>query len=543
MADHARTSTPELSRRALLAGTAAVGLSSLAAPFVRSASAQSRKETLLAISENGPNNLDIHGVGTNRPGYEASWNVYDRLMTYGVKTDANGNGHYDYSKLQPELAEEWDAGDMSVTFKLRKDATFHDGTPVTAADVKWSLDRAVTVGGFPTFQMAAGSLQKPEQFVVVDDHTFRVDYLRKDKLTLPDLAVVVPAIYNSGLAKKHATDKDPWAMEWLKNNTAGGGAFKVAKWTPGQELVYARNDDWKNGPLPKLSRVIWRIVPSSGNRRALLERGDADISADLIPKDFAELLEGGKVNVVGTPVENAMQYIGMNVTKPPFDNVKLRQAVAYAIPYEKIFDAVVFKRGVPLWGAEGPVSDASWPQPTPYTTDMDKAKALMAEAGYPDGLETDISFDLGLAGVNEPLIVLVQESLAQIGIKTTINKVPGANWRNELLKKQMPLYTNTFGGWLNYPEYFFFWAYHGQNAVFNTMAYQNPNMDALIDTARQAQGADYDKAVMGFIDMAWADVPRIPLYQPYLDVAMQKNIEGYQYWFHRQLDYRQLSKA
>ena len=71
--------------------------------------------------------------------------------------------------------------------------------------------------------------------------------LRKDKLTLPDLGVPVPVIINSGLAKKHATDKDPWAMEWLKNNEAGGGAFRVEKWPPGQEVVYARYDDWKSG--------------------------------------------------------------------------------------------------------------------------------------------------------------------------------------------------------------------------------------------------------------------------------------------------------
>ena len=98
---------------------------------------------------------------------------------------------------------------MSVLFKLRRNAKFHDGTPVTAKDVKWSLDRAVTVGGFPTFQMKAGSLEKPEQFVVVDDHTFRVDFLRKDKLTLMDLAVPVPCVFNSELVKKHATEKDP----------------------------------------------------------------------------------------------------------------------------------------------------------------------------------------------------------------------------------------------------------------------------------------------------------------------------------------------
>ena len=117
---------------------------------------------------------------------------------------------YDRDKYAPELAEDWNVTPTSITFKLRKNATFHDGAPVTAKDVKWSYDRAVSVGGFPTFQMKAGSLEKPEQFVVVDDHTFRIDLIRKDNLTVPDLAVVVPAIYNSELLKKQANEKDPW---------------------------------------------------------------------------------------------------------------------------------------------------------------------------------------------------------------------------------------------------------------------------------------------------------------------------------------------
>jgi peptide/nickel transport system substrate-binding protein len=142
-----------------------------------------------------------------------------------------------------------------VTFKLRKNAKFHDGTPVTAKDVKWSFDRAVTVGGFPTFQMAAGSLEKPEQFVVVDDHTFTVKFLRRDKLTMNDLAVVVPCVFNSELVKKHGTAQDPWGLAWTRNNTAGGGAYKVESFRPGQEIVYVRYDDWKSGPLPKLRRV------------------------------------------------------------------------------------------------------------------------------------------------------------------------------------------------------------------------------------------------------------------------------------------------
>src|SRR5262249_5492655 len=155
---------------------------------------------------------------------------------------------------------------------------------------------------------------------------------------------------------------------------------------------------------------------------------------------------------------------------------------AYAIPYQKIMDAVIYGLAIPMYGDKDNVATGTaWPQPHGYTTDIAKAKALMVEAGYPNGFETTISFDLGFAVVGEPLCVLVQESLAQIGIKATINKIPGANWRNELLKKEMPLIANFFSGWLDYPEYFFFWCYHGQNAVFNTMSYQDKEMDAYID--------------------------------------------------------------
>jgi peptide/nickel transport system substrate-binding protein len=520
-----------------------------AAPAVHSpAKAQSRQETLLIVSESRPNNIDIHGVGTNVPGYEVSWNTYDRLISHEMKTLPNGAQYYDRDKFKMELADDMKLGDMSVTFKLKKNATFHDGTPVAAKDVKWSLDRAVTVGGFPTFQMGAGSLTKPEQFVVLDDQTIRIDFLRKDRLTIPDLAVVVPCILNSELVKKHATDKDPWGLEYTKQNTAGGGAYRVVNWNAGSEVVLERNDKWISGPLPKVKRVIWRMVPSAGNRRALLERGDADISYDLPNKDFVELKDIGKLDIVSTPYSNGIQYIGMNVKQPPFDNLKVRQAVAYALPYQKIMDAALFGLAKPMFGAPpGTPIAVAWPQPHGYITDIGRAKQLLAEAGYANGFETTLSFDLGFAGVNEPVCVLTQESLAQIGIKCTINKIPGATWRTELNKKVLPLYTNVFSGWLDYPEYFFIWCYHGKNSIFNTMSYQSKEMDALIDAAvnAAAQGdkADYEKSVKGFVELAFADIPRIPLYQPYVNVAMQKNVSGYQYWFHRRLDYRALVKG
>jgi peptide/nickel transport system substrate-binding protein len=109
-------------------------------------------------------------------------------------------------------------------------------------------------------------------------------------------------------------------------------------------LRHVRFDAWKSGPLPQLQRVIVREVPSAANRRALLERGDADISFDLPPKDFYELSQAGKLRVIGVPIENALWYVGMNVTKPPFDNVQVRQAVASALPYDKIMKAAFYGR-------------------------------------------------------------------------------------------------------------------------------------------------------------------------------------------------------
>jgi peptide/nickel transport system substrate-binding protein len=490
--------------------------------------------------------LDIHGLGANRPSYGVAWNVYDRLMTYGRKKLADGSVMYDYGKLEPELAERWkmDADGMGVTFYLRKDAKFHDGTPVTAHDVKWSFDRALGMGGFPTFQMKAGSLEEPAQFKAVDDHTFYVKFIRKDKLSMPDMAVPVASVYNAALAKKYATDKDPWAAEWLKTNTAGGGAYKVASFKPGQELVLERFDGWKSGPLPKVKRIIQRDVPSAGNRRALLARGDIDMTYSLPPKDFADFAgDKGKIKVVSLPVENALFYLGMLASKPPFNNLKVRQAVAYALPYDKIFESAFYGRGIKMSGGSNEPKVPAWPQAHGYKTDLAKAKQLMQESGV-GPVETTLSYDLGSATVGEPAAILIQEALAQIGIKLTLNKVPGANWRAALLKKDMPMILNRFGGWLNYPEYFFFWCYHGQNAVFNTMSYQNPVLDKLITNARFAESKPlYDGMVKDMVKLAFEEVPRIPLVQPMMDVAMQQGISGYTYWFHLEPDYRQLVKA
>jgi peptide/nickel transport system substrate-binding protein len=454
---------------------------------------------------------------------------------------------YDYQKLELELAESWKVAPdgMSVTFKLRGDAKFHDGAPVTAHDVKWSFDRVVSLGGFPAVQMRAGSLTKPEQFVVVDKHTFKINFIKKSKLTLPDLGVPVPIVINSKLPKKHATKKDPWATEYLHTKPAGGGAFKLGRWKPGRQTVYLCFEDWKSGPLPDVKRVIIREVPSASTRRALLVRVDTDVSLDLPPKDSRELVANPKLNVVGVPIENCIHGLGLNLKFKPFKDVRVRKAIAYAVHYEKVFKVAAYDRGVSLWGAKSADSKTTlWPQPFPYSPDLDKAKALLKEAGYGGGFDVCLSFNLGLAYWTEPAALLIQEGLGKVGIQIKLNKIPGSSWRlKALVEKSMPMHLKNFGGWLNYPEYYFFWAYQPKR-LFNSMNYDNPEVNKLVDATLHAPvgSPGYEERVKKFIKIAFDDVPLIPLWQPYLDVAMQKDFSGYEYWFHHQLDVRRFSK-
>ena len=491
--------------------------------------------------------LDIHAATANVPTHEVSWNVYDRLLTHARTKLPDGSYSYDYTKFEPELAERWEVApdNSTVTFFLRKDATFHDGKPVTAKDVKWSLERAIAVGGFPAIQMGASQMKSADQFVVVDDYTVQVNFPQPNKLVLANLAVPVAQILNSELAKSHATPADPWALEWVGNNDAGSGAYMVDKWRPGTEISFKRFDAWKSGTLPAFSHVISKQIASAGTRRALLEKGDADLSFNLPPKDFSELVATKKLKVIGTPVDSELLYLDMNVTLPPFDNPKVRKADRLCHPLYR------HPEHRPLQARHRHVR-------RPRESDDDRLAAALAlrnryrqgqgaarRGGFPDGFKTTLSYDVTTASTREPIALLVQDSLKKIGIELNIEKVPGADWYTRLAQKKMPFLIMSFKAWLNYPDYYFYWTYDGKNnSVFNAMNYVNPAMDEQIAKARfETDPAAYATEVKSFIQTAFDDVPRIPLVQDYRDVAMQPSIEGYTYWFHLTLDYRPLSRA
>jgi peptide/nickel transport system substrate-binding protein len=361
-------------------------------------------------------------------------------------------------------------------------------------------------------------------------------------LTLLDLAVPIPAIYNSKVAKAHATEKDPWAMEYLHRNAAGSGAFKIERWDPGQQIVYVRNDKWKGGPLPKVRRVILREVPNQSTRRSLLERGDIHLAFDIPGKTAKELLENKKVKVVGQPIANTLLVMVPNLNFEPLRDKHVRQAIAYAIPYEQIFQQAAFGRGTKMYGAKSAEpADIAWPQPFPYTTDIAKAKALMAQSGYKNGFETQLGFDLS-APWCESTALLIKEGLEQIGIRCGLERVPAANWRNlALVQKKIPLVLEGFGGWIDTLDYYFFFCF--KKSIFCAAEYENPEMNALIEKTLDMAVTDpeYAPAVKRMMAIAFEDAVRYPLWQPWLESAMLPSVEGYQNWFHRGLDARPLS--
>jgi peptide/nickel transport system substrate-binding protein len=525
-------------RRDFVVGLSGLGLAASRSRVAQAqASAQTRGESLRVLSEAGPNSFDPIGVGVNRYSIQATWNVYDRLVRFGTKSQADGTLSDDYFAIEGELAERFEIAPdrCRITFHLRRDAVFHDGTPVTAADVKWSLDRVVSVP-LGRAQFATGSMTAPEQFTVVDDHTIAVTTPLPDRFTLPNFATTFPVIINATLARANANTADPWASEWLKGNLAGGGPFKLEAYTPGQSLVFQRHEAWRSGARPGFRRVVWQMVPNAQSRRAALERHDADLVQDLPPQDAVSLASVPDIRVVGVPMASVFQFIGMNNATAPFDNVKVRQAIAYALPYREMFDAALFKRGRPLFGGTPGRADGTlFPQPLGYDTDPARAQALL--------IETTFTFDASNAMVGEPLAILVQEALGKLGIRVTLNKVPPGQLGSLLANKAVPFFFEGSSALFADPDYFFRIFYSGATR-WNFGSYTNAEFAALVDKTRfESDPAAYESDVARMIQLAKQEVPIILLWQPTLDTGMQATVAGYKYELHRMLDLRTLRRA
>ena len=510
--------------------------------------AQTRAETMRFVTGGTVNTLDPTMLGSTREAFSIGMSTYDRLVSFGKKLQGN-NWVFDLEKIRGELAERYviSPDGLKITFYLRKDAKFQDGTPVTADDVKWSLDRAVTAKSLAAPQLLTGSMTSADQFKVIDAYTFEVTLPKPDRLALSNLATVYPIIINSKVAKSHATPEDPWAQAWLKENTAGSGAYIVESFKPGEQVILKRNEVWTRSATGKpaaFKRVISQTIPEAATRANLVERGDADLAIDLQANDAAALSAKNKVKVISTPQYNAVSFVSFNTQMAPFNNVKVRQAIAYALPYDDMFKAALFGRGAPLFNAtwkDGPPS-AGFPIPQPVKLDLARAKKLLTEAGYPNGFETTFNFNLGQANIAEPMAALIKESLAKIGIKVEIQKLPDAQMATLITEKKTPFFTENIVAWLPSNDYFYRNFYTG-NQRWNYSSLNDPKLVEIAEKARfETDPAKYAAYAKQLNAMAFDLMAQIPIWQASQDAVMAQSLDGYVYQFHRQVDFRDVSR-
>ncbi len=535
-----------IDRRAVLGGTAgAVVLAGLP----QSGKAQSRAETLRYVTGATINTLDTTMPGATREAFGLSMNVYDRLFAFGRKR-LGENWVFDPETIRGELAQAYAMNDdrRTITITLRPDATWHDGSPVTAEDVKWSLDRAVSAKSLAPPQLSTGSLTSADQFKIVDAHTVTVTLDKPDRLALANLCICYAIMINSKLAKQHATADDPWAMEWMKTNTAASGAYTIESHKPGEATILRRNEAWKGGAggaMPFFRRVIVQTVPEPATRANLVERGDADLSIDLAASDVQAMEQAGKAKIASIPQTNGFTHITLNTQMAPFDNLKVRQAVAAALPYDDMFKAAIFGRGRKLYDADwsGTPPNASFPQPMPVRTDLARAKQLLAEAGMPNGFSTQFAFSTGQSATAEPLAALVKESLGKIGIQVEIQKKPDAEFNTLEADKKLPFYTDGATAWLPY-TYYYFYLYFTREQRWNFSSWKSTAMEDLtLDARYQTDTAKYDEDCTKMIQLFAGQDPLVMLWQPNQDAAMAKSVEGYTYQFYRQADFRDLKRV
>jgi peptide/nickel transport system substrate-binding protein len=535
-----------MSRRSLLA-TASVIPAVALAKFVR---AESRTETLRLVTGGPVNTLDPMMLGATREATNLSVCTYDRLLVSGRKRTPEG-WVYDYDTMRGELAESYEvsADGKTIVFNLRRNATWQDGSSVTAEDIKWSLDRNVSAAGMAKSQISTGSLLTPDQFRIIDTHRIEITLPDPDRLALPNLCIPYSPMYQGSLAKRHATASDPWAGDWLKENLASSGAYSVEQYRPGVQVTLRRNDNWKSSPdgtLPFFRRIIVQTVPESSTRANLLERGDADFVVDLGANDVAALQKSGKVKVIAMPPPAGIAILAMNNRIPPFDNKLVRQAVAAALPYENLFQGALFGRGRKLFGADWPDGPPTgdYPQPLPYHTDLDLARSKMKEAGMSAGFKTSLSFAVSNAPIGEPLAVLTQESLGKIGIELEIRKLPDPQYATQMIDKTMAMIFEANTGALFPSTDYAFRIYLSSNRRSNYSCFQNPQVDALIARVRfERDPAKYEAMAKQMIAIVVEEAPMILLWQQDINAVMAKDIDGYSLKEIRQEDPRDLRRT
>ncbi len=475
-----------------------------------------RQETLIIGKSSGLSSVD--------PGATIMFNnfgpmalAYERLLTYEI------NDGIPTGAVAGELAQSWHAENDGRTwlFTLKSNHRFDDGTVVTAEAVRFSFERTLKLG-LGTAQALAGL----KNIEVIDDHTVRFHLADPSPifpliLALPPMVIINPAV----MAHQQ---NDDMARAWLSENTAGSGPYRISAWERGQRIVLHPNPYAAQQPQ-QFNKIVIKAVKDNASRRLLLERGNIDIFEGVSPDmvDKLSVLPGVTLFERPLPVIVAM---AMNTTRPPFDNVQVRQAFSLAVDRAAIADGVVDGHASLMHGVlpEGiPGHDNTIPI---VTRNLEQAKKLLAEAGIRPGTKFTLSYVPATTTIEATALAL-QSQLADVGIVVQLETLAPSAYA-KVLQGDFDL---TLSNWTpDFPDPWVVmqFAYHSTNAGegYNLSRYANADVDRLLTAAERMMDSEqriklYREAQAIIV----RDKPMVDLFTVHGLLAYRADLRGLKY--------------
>ncbi|MDR1978760.1 MAG: ABC transporter substrate-binding protein [Synergistaceae bacterium] len=440
----------------------------------------------------------------------ASTSVMTQMMESLVTIDAKG-------EIAPLLAESFEKLDeLNYKFVLRKGVKFHNGEEMKAGDVKFTFTRAVNTGKVIDYVVRNIDV---DNIKIIDDYTIVVPSKTPDSSFLACLSHYCAGVILSEKAVNEAGEN-------VGTQPVGTGPYKFVNWQKGNRVVLERFDDYW-GEKAKTPNLVFRAITEGTNRCIELETGGADVALSLLPIDVNRVAENSKLSLIRVPAPSVM-YLGMNVSEEPLSDIRVRQAISLAIDNRAIVK-IAFK-GVGL-AARGPVPptikyyDASLPEILP---DVDKAKALMEEAGYKDGFKTELWCRDDKSYIDTATII--QAQLKKIGIDVSIQVMEWGAFLEKLKQREQKLYLQAWNSVIADPDYSLFGVFHSSQKLtgLNRGVYGNPEVDKLLDEGKLVTDGPEREAIYLKLqrlivdDAAWGF-----LHVNELLIGMQKNVRGF----------------
>lgn len=433
--------------------------------------------------------------------------------------------HPETLEIRPLLAESWETADDGVTwtFNLREGVKFHDGTPLTANDVAASINRIIAPdSGFGR----ASHLRDIASVSATGDLTVEIVTKAPSGVLLRMLALDTASVLSAASLEKYGED-----VGW---NPVGTGAFKYESHVAEQSIDLVRNDDYW-GVVPEADSITFLSVTEPATRLAMLEAGEIDIITEVPGFDVERLRDLDDVSIIQR-ASTRLGHIGINTKQAPFDNLLVRQALSHTIDKDAIIQGVLRGNGVSADSIIAPTVNGYAPQAAP-SYDPEKAKALLAEAGYADGLDVTIWTPQGRYFMDRETVVAIQAMMRAVGINANVEVI---DWSTYLADLRVPVEDNkTQLYWLGWEsgtadiQYILDTVFDSGRMPpngWNTMFYENAEVDALrvemskeLDATRRAELANKAQSLVV------ADLPWIPVYAYVQVTAFDSGISGMEY--------------